>query len=104
MGDKKFEDLTELAPPDNCFESRLHKMSFADLHAMFIFVSGDFNKQFGGRIETRRIIHSRYHTILAELNRRAYDCDPYEASKLEVEGDKPEDIDLSKYEDRKENK
>jgi hypothetical protein len=94
---KEFEDLKQT--PEELFKTALPIMPFADLHAMFIFVSGDFNKQFGGKIETKKLIHERYKMILDELNHRAYGGNPYEAGKVEVEGDKPEDIDLSKYDE-----
>ena len=100
MEDKRFEDLEQTS--EELFKIALSNMPFVDLHTMFIFVSGDFNKQFGQKIETKKIVHARHKMILEELNRRAYGCDPYEASKLEVEGDKPEDIDLSKYEEKSE--
>jgi len=96
--------MTEVIRPEDIFKTQLKNMSFADLHAMYIFVSGDFNKQFGIKLETKKIIHERYKMIQDELNERVYGCDPYAAGKLEIEGDKPEDIDLSKYEDGKETK
>jgi uncharacterized membrane protein (DUF485 family) len=95
---KKFEDL--VPEEEELFRNAMSIMTFADLHAMFVFVSGDFNKQFGVKLETKKIVHARHKMILEELNRRAYGGDPYEASKLEVEGDKPEDVDLSQYEEK----
>lgn len=105
MKEKKFEDLTQQKPEEDSledwnFKKSLVRMSVSDLHCLFIFVSGDFNKQFGGNIETKKIVHARYKMILAELNKRAYGGNPYEISKVEIKGTNPEDIDLSKFEEK----
>lgn len=98
MEDKKFEDLEQT--PEEIFRRSISYMSVADLHALFVFISGDWNKQFGGNVKTRDLIKSRYDMVLSELNKWAYGCNPYEAGKIKVNGDKPEDIDLSKFEEK----
>lgn len=82
------------------FEQELKNMSFADLHAMYMFVAADFNKQFGTKVEAKKLIHERYKMILEELNLRAYGGNPYDSGKVEVNGKKPEDIDLSLFEEK----
>ena len=83
----------------NDFKDSIKCMSVADLHALYIFISGDFNKQFGQKVEVKRLVHARYRVVEEELNMRAYGCNPYETTS--VEGDKPESIDLSKFDDKK---
>ena len=95
--DKILETVEELG-----FKGMVNKMSFTDLHSLFIFVSGDFNKQFGGKLETRKLVHSRYNIVLDELNKRTYGGNPYKAETIRINGDKPEDIDLSKFEKKDE--
>jgi len=100
----------------------LRSMTFGDLHTMFIFISGDNNKQFGGKLEAKNIIRRRHGLLLDELNRRSYGCDPYKLDKINaedgmqkykldmatedgmqkldvitIEGEMPENIDLSKF-------
>jgi len=99
MEEKRFEDLERTLEEER--KSNIRSMTLVDLHALFIFISGDWNKQFGGNTDTRDLIKSRYDMVLAELNQRAYGCDPYSLGKVEVKGDKPEDIDLSKFEEKK---
>lgn len=91
------EETVEFTPEEK-FRLKLENMTFVDLHALFIFVSGDFNKQFGGKVETKKLIHERYHMVLNELNKRVYGGNPYELETVKFEGDKPENIDLSKFE------
>lgn len=77
----------------------LSQLSVADLYAMFQFVSLDYNRQFGNKIEARKIIDERYRAILQELNHRVYNCDPYTGEIVVIEGDNPEEIDLDKFDE-----
>lgn len=87
-------------PDISKFVLSLRSMSFADLYAMYTFVAADFNRQFGTKIEAKKLIHERYKIILEELNSRAYGKNPYEVSKIEIDGENPEDIDLNLFENK----
>lgn len=88
---------------EDMFRTTVRIMTFVDLHSLYIFISGDHNRQFGGKLKARELIKARYNIVLAELNRRSYGCNPYQLDTVVIEGDKPEDIDLSKF-DKKGNK
>jgi len=73
--------------------------SVADLYALYLYVMGDYNKAFGKGEYPKGLVGSRLRAIEAELNIRAYGYDYVEEKpSANIKGDKPEDIDLSKFE------
>lgn len=83
---------------DVMFESYVKKQGTADLYALFQYMTADFNRQFGGRVEAKSLIHSRYRVVEAELNYRAYGQNPYALEAVTIEGESPDNIDLSRFE------
>jgi hypothetical protein len=83
------------------FKKELSSMSIADLYALFNFISIDYHKQFGVKTDIRVLVKSRYDAVLEELNLRAYGKNPYVEVNATYEGDRPEGIDLSKFEEGK---
>ena len=81
-------------------ECYLPGLKMADLYALFQFVSIDYNKQFGSnKYNTKELVHERYNSILEELNKRAYGRNPYRKEAIKVDGETPENIDLSKFDE-----
>jgi len=73
-------------------------LSIADLYALYLFVSNDGNNRGFGMTSpaAREVVRSRQKEIEQELYKRAYGYDPFAEHKLEIEGMKPEDIDLDR--------
>lgn len=67
-------------------------LKFADLFAMFQFVSGDANRAFGVRGKAKQLVMKRRQEILEEMNLRTYGVDPYSLDKQEVVGEAPEKV------------
>lgn len=82
------------------FSEYLKELSFSDLYYLFTFISADYNKQFGDKVKARQWVQKRYSLVLEEINNRAYDGNPYYLDAVKVNGEKPENIDLSKFEDK----
>lgn len=82
----------------NKFENEVKDMSMSDLYAIFNYISIDYHKQFGQKSDIKELVRSRYNVVLEELNKRAYGRNPYVDTSVEYEGEKPENIDLSKFE------
>ena len=74
-------------------------ISFADLSAMYRFINEEIRNMPGP--EARKVILQRRAIVEQELYERAYGFNPHTLDSVVVEGQKPEDIDLSKF-DRKE--
>jgi hypothetical protein len=89
---------------------RKTKISFADLYAMYLFVSEDANRSFGGNEKTRKIVREKQEELKDELYIRVYGSNPYNKDKEErfirkttIDGEKPENINFSKIDDIIEN-
>lgn len=74
-------------------------ISFADLSAMYRFINEDIRGTTGP--EARKVILQRRTRVEKELYERTYGFNPHTLDSVVVEGENPEDIDLSKF-DRKE--
>ncbi len=74
-------------------------ISFADLFAMYKFINEELGHAIGP--EARKVILQRHAGVEKELYERTYGFNPHTLDSVVVEGQKPEDIDLSKF-DRKE--
>jgi len=75
------------------------EISTTDLYSLYLFASADYNSTgFGKNLYPKGLVESRLKLIETELFIRAYGYDYHENKNgVEIEGDKPEDIDLSKF-------
>jgi len=76
-------------------------ISFTDLYAMYKFTNEEIGYPAKCGPEARKVILQRRARIEQELYERTYGFNPHTLDAIVVEGQKPEDIDLSKF-DRKE--
>lgn len=79
-------------------QADLQDLCLADLYALYLFVSNDANNRGFGMTspEARKVVRNKQKEIEKELYVRAYGLDPFAEYKLEIEGMKPEDIDLDR--------
>jgi len=86
----------------------IKQLSLMDLYAIYNFIRSTENRPFtmGAGKEAKALVRNRTVEIETELMMRTFGCNPFtmkpEAKVVKVEGEVPEKIDLTKFDEKAE--
>jgi len=79
--------------------SDLKKLSFSDLHAMYLFVNAFNNATFGKKVKAKELFRNKAAEVEAELYSRVFGVNPFVLDKAEGAGVVPPALEEVKGQD-----